>query len=312
MTSYPVDTVSPAVTMLLPMPPIRPLPIPDVSPADRLAVNCPLCGSDRALPRHRVAGYDYLTCDGCGLVYLSPRPTESSLRALYQGYLPSSEDDLRRWARMMAPVHDDLVHRATAANGGPGRVCDIGCGHGFLLETFHRTGWSVTGVEIAEDAARAASERAGVRVHVGSIDDVPLEPGSFDAVTACYVIEHLPDPPAFLRRVRDLVRPGGHILLRWPHTTPLLDVLARFGPPPNLYDAPWHLVDFSPETIARALREAGWEEIRSSTGGWTRPPEITGRLAAILGGGISTLLEGVSGGRWLLPGVSKTTVARRP
>lgn len=287
------------------------MPVPTVPGSLLEEVACPLCSSPDGRPRHAHLQWRYRTCDRCGFVYLSPRPTASALRALYQDYLPASTVDVAAWARMMEPVHRDLLARATRANGGPGRVCDVGCGHGHLLERFARRGWQGWGVEVNASAAAEAVRRSGGEIRVGSIEEMVGLEGRFDVVTACYVIEHLPDPPAFLRLARRLLRPGGHLILRWPHTTPLCDLLAYTPWRPNLYDAPWHLVDFSPVTMERALRSSGFAEVGTFTGGWTRPPTRLAALASAIGGSVSEGITRLTPGRTGLPGVSKTTVARR-
>lgn len=292
------------------MPPVRDCPVPTLPSSDCIEVPCPLCDSRDAIPRHRFGEFTYRTCRDCGLIYLSPRPREEMLFRLYQRYLPDGPTDREAWASMMEPVHRDLAARATRANGGPGSVCDVGCGHGFLLEHFRRRGWEVHGVEVNEGAVCEARRRTGGAIHHGTLASAALDPDRYDAITACYVIEHLASPVEFLREARRALRPGGHLLLRWPHTTPLCDLLARTPWRPNLYDAPWHLVDFSPSTLARALDAAGFSEIRTHTGGWTRPPGVRASLASAAGGALSEGIERWTRGKAWLPGVSKTTTAR--
>jgi hypothetical protein len=55
----------------------------------------------------------------------------------------------------------------------------------------------------------------------------------------------------------------------------------------------------------------GFQEIQTTIGGWTHPENRGARLAAMVFGRMGEILSRLSHGRWLLPGVSKTTLAVR-
>jgi SAM-dependent methyltransferase len=46
----------------------------------------------------------------------------------------------------------------------------------------------------------------------GSIEAIPVEDASFDVVLCLQVLEHVPDPPAAVRELRRVVKPGGRVL----------------------------------------------------------------------------------------------------
>jgi SAM-dependent methyltransferase len=125
------------------------------------------------------------------------------------------------------------------------------------------------------------------------------------------VIEHLPDPKSVLREARRLLRRDGLLLLRWPHTAPIVKLLRPWAERLKLYQAPSHLFDFSPMTLYKILDQLGFHEIRTTVCGWTRPSTRGAQLAAWFFGILGEKLSKISGDRVLLPGVSKTTLARR-
>jgi len=126
-----------------------------------------------------------------------------------------------------------------------------------------------------------------------------------------YVLEHLPDPIGVLKKVSDLLAPGGTILIRVPHTTPIVRLLAPLGLDGALYDPPFHLYDFSPSVLREMLQRTGFVDVRTFPGKTTVSSHLGTRIASALFGALATGIHALTRGMVLLPGVSKTTVARK-
>ena len=111
-------------------------------------------------------------------------------------------------------AHEKLVRCVGAA----GRVLDVGCSTGYLAQRLREQGNTVVGIEVDAEAADRA-RRWCERVVVGDVEtiELPFEPGSFDAVVAADVIEHLRAPERFLARARPLLRPGGRLVVSTPN-----------------------------------------------------------------------------------------------
>ena len=139
------------------------------------------------------------------------------------------------------------------------RLLDVGCGNGEFLLRARAAGWRVVGVEPDGEAARHAIE-AELEVHVGSVDDAPFEPESFDVVTTHQVIEHVADPRAFLREAVRWLRPGGRLWVGTPNAQAWL--LRWFGCSYGRLHAPYHLVLLSPRALVDVMASAGLQEIR--------------------------------------------------
>ncbi|MGA2835254.1 MAG: methyltransferase domain-containing protein [Acidimicrobiales bacterium] len=97
-----------------------------------------------------------------------------------------------------------------------GDVLDVGCGEGLLVERLAAVSRSVTGVDRDERAIRQARVRtAGLtnaNVLVADFMEMEADPESYDLVIFVAVLHHL-DLDAALRRARELLRPGGRLVV---------------------------------------------------------------------------------------------------
>jgi SAM-dependent methyltransferase len=243
-------------------------------------------------------------------VSLHPRPTPQELLKNYQNYLPIQLEEISEWEIMMKPVADKsagLIQSRTKTSRG--RLLDIGCGYGFFLQEMKCRGWRVEGIEISEVGRQYARDRWDIHVYSQTLENLSLPGNFFDVVTLFYVIEHVNDPLDLLKEVKRILKPGGLILLRWPHSTPIVRILGPLSKKLDLYHTPYHLYDFSPRTMEKMLTFCGFKEIETMIVGYTRPLKRFDRWASIIFGHIGEILCHLSGGHFLLPGISKTTLA---
>ena len=83
------------------------------------------------------------------------------------------------------------------------RVLDFGCGEQPYRSVF-RPEIDYIGADLS------SNDKADVQIRDSLVD---LPDGSIDLVISTQVLEHVPDPDAYLREARRLLRPGGHMLL---------------------------------------------------------------------------------------------------
>lgn len=272
-------------------------------------VACNLCGSSRERLITVQSSYRVVRCAGCGFVYVNPRPDEATLERMYLKYLPDKMIDPLSWDSYMKEVFSKTASFLSARLPDNARLLDVGCGYGFFLSEIKAISRiEASGIDVSKTAVSVASGR-GLDVRLGTLDTIKFDDDAFDAVTMFYVLEHIPDPANALKEVRRILKPGGALLLRLPHTTPIVRTLSLFGIKNNLYDPPFHLNDFSAETIGRLLTKAGFENIHTFIGGTTSPPELIKRTITKSFGFIAEALYLLSLKRFTLPGVAKNTIA---
>jgi len=271
-------------------------------------IDCPLCGEPESFPLHQERSFQMVRCSSCQFIYLNPRPTSEFLLRFYQDYLPENGSSIKAWQRMMESVFKRAANLIQQYKG-KGELLDVGSGFGFFLSEMKNRGWDVTGIEISQKAMNYARDVLGLTIHPGPLEKANFPDDYFDAVTGFYVIEHLPYPMAFLRECHRILKPGGLLLLRYPHTTPIKNLLQIFGIKNRLYDLPAHLSDFSPKMIQRCLEKIGFGKCQHLIGGYTFPGDPGKRTASVLFGSLSEVFFYLSLGKLLFPGVSKTILA---
>jgi 2-polyprenyl-3-methyl-5-hydroxy-6-metoxy-1,4-benzoquinol methylase len=249
---------------------------------------CDLCGGSSFEPATTLPEYYLFTgevfqlirCHGCSLHFVSPRPTSDIIGRYYDDDYPAHRAEsrpLQWWQRKAgAPVHTQLslftrlaVHvRESVAwfaiprwEGG-GRILDLGCGSGQLLDTMKKLGWETHGVEPSPQAAERARAK-GHHIVCGTAEQELFEPDSFDVVYMWHVLEHTHSPTKALAHVHRYLRPGGRIVMAVPNYASFHSKL--FGRYWSGTEAPRHLYQFDRATLRRYLQQAGFQDIQLTT-----------------------------------------------
>jgi SAM-dependent methyltransferase len=131
------------------------------------------------------------------------------------------------------------------------RVLDLGCRSGALTRHF-LDGNSVVGLDVDASALEKAASLGIEPVQADVEEPLPFEDGSFDAVVAGELLEHLRFPDALVGEIRRVLRPGGMLAGSVPNAFRVQSRL-RFlrGRPPE--DDPTHLRMFSPAAVRGLL-----------------------------------------------------------
>jgi ubiquinone/menaquinone biosynthesis C-methylase UbiE len=115
-----------------------------------------------------------------------------------------------------------------------GKVLDVGCGYGELLEYLPASVQSVTLLDRCPERvprlqARLSATAIEARLLLGDISEgeIALPADSFDSVVMAALLEHLRSPGEALRETRRLLKPGGSVVLTTP--TPLGGRLHGWG-----------------------------------------------------------------------------------
>jgi SAM-dependent methyltransferase len=155
---------------------------------------------------------DLYQCERCGTVAQPSLPQGDALLDLYRRMRDDHYLDEERGRRATARRVLDAIGQSAPS----GRLLDVGCGHGLLLDEARKRGYEAEGLELSEHAAAHARTQLGLKVHQQTIEDLPAEPPRYNAIVLADVLEHLDDPPKAIDRCAQLLEPGGVVCLVTP------------------------------------------------------------------------------------------------
>jgi 2-polyprenyl-3-methyl-5-hydroxy-6-metoxy-1,4-benzoquinol methylase len=239
--------------------------------------------------------FDVVQCRVCGLCYTNPRPRKEDIGYFYpdtSGYYANKCDageiegrfkgvvgfvkklvlsrvfGYRHLLPSLSWVPSFLVKPLVLFGGDAdmpvyherGWLLEIGCSTGSYLKKMASLGWKVAGVELNASAVTFAREELGLEdVHAGFFEDFSFDKGSFHVVRAAMVLEHVYDPRGFVRRVQQILAPGGDFIFSIPDIDGL--EIKWYGRYAYCLQVPQHLSHFSVSTISALLREEGFEVV---------------------------------------------------
>ena len=244
-------------------------------------MNCPICDSAaidrlyrRNLPSARPGKYliaedvsgqchDLFQCRACrhafvrDKIYIAAVTRGYRHQPLDRTYLDEAEGRRKAAQRCLT--------RLEKHSGRPGKILDIGCYAGLLLETAQKRGWTVAGIEDSRQAVRYAGDNMpGGTIIGGRAEDVlqELTPEQYDGVTLVDVIEHLEDPVAVMERLHPRLAPQGRLLISTPDIT---SIMARLQKQKWYAVLPSHIHLFSRQSLFLLLERTGFTVVES---GW--------------------------------------------
>lgn len=220
-------------------------------------IPCPLCLNTTSR-RVWQQVYAHLTlttvlCPTCGLVYHNPVLEENDRQDLGLSHRELHTD------AVIGPRHLRRVGRRLALQAAflqtvvqPGwRTLEIGCGLGFLSDWLSRQGCVAVGLEPDWQQAEFARERFGLEIINVRMEEATLS-RQFDFMASSHVIEHFPEPLAFLKNLHTLAAPGALLFLETPN------ILAPKVGPRRVFSLA-HNFYFSPQTLTAGLAKTGWQ-----------------------------------------------------
>ena len=277
-----------------------------------LGVECPSCGcvGETMLPKQR-SDLQLCRCNNCGLVHQSKLFPAPDITILYgENYydswrLDDNQNEIWKIKVKTYRAYLDLLSRHMPEALSSPRLLDIGCAHGFMLEAARQRDWQASGVEISP-AASVARQR-GFFVYDRPLEDLNIPDGTFDAITAIDVLEHIPDIKGFIAELYRILKPDGVLLIVTPDVGNWVAKTMR-----NLWPhyKTEHLFYFTKRSLSLLLRRKGFRVRRIQVGfKYLTFDYILGHFRKHTSGALTSLLAFLYP---CLPSIARKTPLRLP
>lgn len=223
---------------------------------------CPLCGAETRF-RYTIdrfePSFDILACPICGLEMQSKMPADESAlytEDYYSGRADYSYRDERALEQYERIVWQARLRKIKSYVPPPADFLDVGCAYGGLALEAGRQGFRAHGLDVSPDAVAGARAR-GLDARQGRITD-GYPQASMDVVTMIEVIEHLSDPVRSVQALRDIIRPGGLLVIQ---TANYAGQQAKTQGADYHYYLPGHLHYFSRKNLTGLLHRNGFSRV---------------------------------------------------
>lgn len=257
--------------------------------SEAISTTCPICSaaarydsSGRDLMFDHYARYDYFNCTDCGSIFLHPMPDLETIGSFYPAHYSvfDGESPIRTISplkqailclkhgythlepplpyRLLATLLSPFYRLATPDYIPNATLLDVGCGNGRYLSTMRALGWKVQGVELSENGVKVC-QASGLPVHHGDLASAAFPDASFELITVRHVIEHVPDPRAFMAELARILMPGGRLIIETPNS----NALGRKWLGANWFanEVPRHLILFNEKNINKLAHSHGLSRI---------------------------------------------------
>jgi 2-polyprenyl-3-methyl-5-hydroxy-6-metoxy-1,4-benzoquinol methylase len=180
-------------------------------------------------------GMDSLTlycCKDTGYRFFHP-PSLAGEAAFYDAFWALDDPHIHRPQRATRADWQFALEQIRKGE----RVLDVGCADGGFVELAGAIAHA-EGIDENEKGCRLAQAK-GLRVSCAAVTDFSrLHAAAFDTVTASQVLEHVYDVSRFVIALKQLVRPGGRIILSVPNNEPYYAGSSKYEP---LNNPPHHI-----------------------------------------------------------------------
>jgi 2-polyprenyl-3-methyl-5-hydroxy-6-metoxy-1,4-benzoquinol methylase len=188
-------------------------------------VSCPFCKSEEYTVYEKFGSslqYTYVLCKGCGLVYQSPRPKydRNFIDAAYASYYQYAENiqlnDFTQIRQSSVEMFKKEIEYIGKFDPLKTAVLDIGSGMGTFLYAAKSMYKEAIGLDVSSQMASFVEQQLGVKVYVKQFEEFEHK-NKFSLIHMSHVLEHIPDPNAWLEKAKSMLEKNGILVINVPH-----------------------------------------------------------------------------------------------
>jgi len=237
-------------------------------------ISCPLCFSENTKFRFKKwigdeftkntkiiktdAG-DFYNCVDCDFVFKDLDSLSINLDEYYANLTDDYYDSLQENRRVLE--HNKMLGIINQ-NKLNGNVLDIGCGTGGFLDSLDSKQWEKWGIDPALFTGKILKEKNIKPINTGFLN-AELPKKYFDVVTMFDVMEHIYEPKKYIKKIKEILKDDGIILLATPNVSSLMAKIS--GKHWRHYSAIGHITFYSPKILKQILEEEGFSDTYIST-----------------------------------------------
>lgn len=156
-------------------------------------------------------------CVKCRQLRTFPEPSAESLEVIYSPVTEKYSESGFNAERdaLFSGFGGDVVRNLTPFVPNNAHLLDVGCNMGHLLFAARKAGWKADGLEINQGLLPTLRSN-GFKIYDTFLETADIASGTYDVLVANQVLEHVPNPMAFLQAAKRVVKPGGIIFLSLP------------------------------------------------------------------------------------------------
>jgi len=144
-------------------------------------------------------------------------------------------------------------------------ILDVGCSSGAFLKSARKLKFNVEGVEPAL-AAVTTARNSGFKVYEGTVDHKDIQKNHFNVLTLFEVIEHLDNPRSLLAQCKDILKPGGILVIGTGNTDSWTQkVLGNRWEYYDMDQHGGHISFFNPRSIRLLAEDVGFKVVAIKT-----------------------------------------------
>lgn len=241
---------------------------------------CKLCFSQHTKIIRKYNNYYLIRCNRCNVVFIYPHPrkikiTQNNL-SLYESeqseeaYFDKKEELIKRAEKYVKTLKKYKKN---------GKLFDIGCSYGFYSKVFKDHRYNVTGIDISEKAIKYAKKYFKLNLITGNFEKYKSRNNYYDVITMFDIIEHFQNPQQIIRKVHQLLKDKGIVIIQTPNIDSLIEKLCRTKWFWLL--VPQHLFLFNKPSLSRILTENGFKILNTSS--WDDSTEFIKNILFVIG-----------------------------